>query len=226
MKILDFGCGSGEQAHLLAAENKNNEVVGADLDISVAERKYRGLKFVELKSKELPFSDNFFDIVYATDVLEHVGDLALTLSEIARILKSGGRLMVTIPHFKTEKLLAAANPNYLRQIGHQRIFARGELEKKMEQSGFKIISRRQKGSFMFFSLWLLLRNKKNILNQRGEFEPTDGYKILMILNQFFDREITFKTKAKFIPLWLLAWPIAWIFDKIYPKTVKLVAIKR
>jgi hypothetical protein len=142
------------------------------------------------------------------------------------VLKSGGRLILSIPHFKTEKLLAAANHNYLKQIGHQRIFSQGELEGILNQAGFEISDRKQRGSFMFFALWLLLKHKKNILNQRGEFEPTGGYKILMILNQFFDREVTFKTRAKFLPLWLLAWPLAWIFDKIYPKTVKLIATKK
>ena len=226
MRILDFGCGNGDDVYFLSAENKNNEVIGVDLDISLAEIKYPNSRFIKLENEALPFADSFFDIVYASDVLEHVDNLSLAISEIARVLKNGGRLILSIPHFKTEKLLEAANHNYLKQIGHQRIFAPGELEGILDQAGFSIISRKQKGSFMFLALWLLLRNKKNILNQRGEFEPTAAYKILMILNQFFDWEITFKTRAKFLPLWLLAWPIAWIFDKIYPKSVKLAAVKK
>jgi len=226
MKILDFGCGNGENAYLLSVENKNNEVIGVDLDVAVAKSKYPALKFIRLQNGSLPFADKTFDAIHASDVLEHVGGLSLAISEIARVLKNGGRLDVSIPHFKTEKMLSAANPNYLRQIGHQRIFAAGELEEILERAGFKIISRRQKGSFLFFSLWLLLNSKKNILNQRGEFEPTIAYRILMALNQFFDREMTFKTRAKFFPFWLLAWPLAGIFDRIYPKTVKLAALKK
>lgn len=226
MKILDFGCGNGDGVHFLAAENKSNEIIGVDLDISLAASRYPDLQFIKLENGSLPFAADCFDVVYASDVLEHVSDLESAITEITRVLKAVGKFIISIPHYRTEKILAAANPDYLKQIGHQRIFARDELEKKLEQSGFKIISRRQKGAFLFFALWLLLRKKKNILNQRGEFEPTPFYKALMVLNQFFDWEITFKTRAKYLPLWLIAWPLAWIFDKIYPKTIKLVAVKK
>jgi len=226
MKILDFGCGNGDNVYFLTVENKANEVIGVDLDIASATNKYPRLKFIQLENGKLPFAAGCFDAVYASDVLEHVGDLNLAISEISRVLKSGGKWIISIPHYKTEKILAAINPDYLKQIGHQRIFSAGELEAILERVGFAIISRRQKGAFMFFALWLLLRKKRNILNQRGEFEPTPFYKALMVLNQFFDWEITFKTRAKYLPLWLIAWPLAWIFDKIYPKTIKLVAVKK
>lgn len=226
MKILDFGCGNGDNARFLAAENKHSEVIGADLDVATAKRRHPDLEFVGLAGARLPFAAEYFDAVYAADVLEHVDDLPVTISELVRILKKGGRLEASIPHYKTEKILASANPKYLKQVGHQRIFSWGELEGILSEAGFQISGRRQKGSFMFFSLWLLFVNKRDILNQRGEFEAGPLYRTLLMLNQFFDRDITFKTKAKYLPVWILAWPIAWFFDRIYPKTIKLKAIKK
>ena len=163
MKILDFGCGNGDNIYFLSAENKNNEVIGADLDIASATSKYPQLKFIELKNGSLPFADDYFDTIYASDVLEHVGDLELAIAEITRVLKSAGRFIISIPHYKTEKILAAVNPGYLKQIGHQRIFSADEMEKLLGRAGFKIASRKQTGSFMFFALWLLLKNKRNIV---------------------------------------------------------------
>ena len=66
---------------------------------------------------------------------------------------------------------------------------------------------------------------KKINSQKGDFEPSIFYTVLKIKNQFFDREITFRTKAKYIPIWLITLPLAWIFNKIIPKSVKIEARK-
>lgn len=49
---------------------------------------------------KLPFPDQSFDLILATDVIEHVDDDIAALREVRRILKPGGRVLVTVPAFK------------------------------------------------------------------------------------------------------------------------------
>ncbi|RLI98717.1 MAG: hypothetical protein DRP00_01425 [Candidatus Aenigmatarchaeota archaeon] len=53
----------------------------------------------DLNKFPYPFPDNYFDEVIATHVLEHLDDLASVMKEIWRILKPGGKLKITAPHF-------------------------------------------------------------------------------------------------------------------------------
>ncbi len=91
---LDAGCGMGD----LLMHFPNRERVGVDISLEylkIAEQ--RGLD-VELSPVEkMPFRDGAFDLVTATDVLEHVLDLNAAVSELLRVLKPGGTLIVRTP---------------------------------------------------------------------------------------------------------------------------------
>ena len=221
--ILDLGCGNGDNCFFL--NQKGDDVIGIDLDIGEAQEKYPALNFLSMSAEKLDFSDGIFDEIYANDVLEHVENLEQVIGEIKRVLKSGGRFIITVPHWRTEKILQKTNPEYWRQAGHRRLFKAGDLEKILERHGFKIIEKSHKGFFVFITLWLMFKMGKKINSQKGDFAPSGLYKFLQIANQFFDPEITLKTKAKYIPTWLITLPLAWIFNKFIPKTVKIKARK-
>lgn len=95
METLDVGCGGG----LLAEEfaRLGCRVTGIDpsersLATARAHAQQSGLDITYLAGvgEQLPFADAAFDLVYCCDVLEHVGNLAQVISEIARVLKPGG----------------------------------------------------------------------------------------------------------------------------------------
>lgn len=95
METLDVGCGGG----LLAEEfaRLGCRVTGIDpsersLTTARAHAQQSGLDITYLAGvgEQLPFADAAFDLVYCCDVLEHVGNLAQVISEIARVLKPGG----------------------------------------------------------------------------------------------------------------------------------------
>lgn len=88
MKILDLGCGNDKY------KSPGDRVIG--LDIS----KLKGVDVVwNLEKTPLPLKDDEFDMVYAHHTFEHVSNLNNLISEIYRILKSGGILKVIVPHF-------------------------------------------------------------------------------------------------------------------------------
>ena len=53
---------------------------------------------MKARAEELPFADNFFDIVFLNEVLEHVEDDKRTISESIRVLKVGGKIIIFAPN--------------------------------------------------------------------------------------------------------------------------------
>jgi ubiquinone/menaquinone biosynthesis C-methylase UbiE len=104
-RVLDVGCGTGGAARALAAAAPGvGRVVGLDLsETMLAEARARTLKsdaaaapvkFVAGDAHAMPFPDGSFDAAYALRVFEVIGDPRRVLSEMARVLRPGGRLFV------------------------------------------------------------------------------------------------------------------------------------
>jgi len=97
-RILDAGCGTGrnlaEFAHLGPA-------VGVDFSPEAVEFcRRRGLAGVQVAPvEELPFEDGSFDLIFATDVIEHLDDDRRALAELRRVAAPGARLVVTVPAY-------------------------------------------------------------------------------------------------------------------------------
>ena len=99
-KLLDIGCGWGGLA-LYLAEQCGAEVTGVDADLRMlaaarnrAAQAGLAIEFIEGDVRQLPFSDQTFDIVVAVTVLCFVSDPVRAISEITRVLKTGGRLII------------------------------------------------------------------------------------------------------------------------------------
>ena len=89
-KLLDFGCGSKPYEKLF----KNlNDYVG----VEVAGNKENLKSDIYYDGISLPFADNTFDSILCTEVFEHVEQLDDVIFELYRILKPGGRMIVTTP---------------------------------------------------------------------------------------------------------------------------------
>ena len=98
-RILDAGCGSGRTLKELA---DYGEVCGIELNPQAAEvARGRSLGDVRIgRLEELPWDDATFDLVTCLDVLEHTPDDRLTLRELRRVVKPGGRMLVTVPAYE------------------------------------------------------------------------------------------------------------------------------
>ncbi len=98
-RLLDLGCDQGDITVRYRAKAK--QVYGVDNNpqaIAAAKKTFKGAKFVLAKGEKLPFKSNFFDTVVMGDVLEHVNDEQKTLSEVHRVLKNNGTLVLSVPH--------------------------------------------------------------------------------------------------------------------------------
>ena len=134
--ILDVGSGAGQIAgHLLEFADRDARITCVDLSQPMLCRARRRLKsdrptYVAADLSNLPFADRSFDGITCGYVLEHLPDPALGLSELARVLCTGGRMLL----LTTEDNFAGA---WTSRLWCCRTYNRGELMKLCESLGLR-----------------------------------------------------------------------------------------
>src|SRR5688500_5115638 len=93
-RVLDYGCGRGRFLALL------DDAAGVEIAEAAAERARATGADVRLLEPDgtIPFGHGEFDLVWCSEVLEHIPDVSFALGEIRRVLKPGGRLLLTVPY--------------------------------------------------------------------------------------------------------------------------------
>lgn len=99
--ILEIGCSGGPLLQRLRSTGYT-DLTGIDVsEAGIAVAQQRGIPNVScMDGANLTFADNSFDLVVASDVLEHIQDEAQALREWTRVLRPGGKLLVFVPAFQ------------------------------------------------------------------------------------------------------------------------------
>lgn len=127
LKLLDVGVGLGRLLEKLCSEHQNIDAYGMDISTSYLKiAKSKGIEVCYSKIEDMPYKNDFFDVILCTDVLEHVIDLNLCVSKILSVLKKGGLLIIRVPH--REDLSEYLSPNYPYKLAHVRNFDCSNLE--------------------------------------------------------------------------------------------------
>lgn len=100
--VLDIGCGLGGFLRYLAARNPffPHKLFGCDFSpyaVTIAEKHLPEASFYVSDVYKLPFNNDFFDVVIATEVIEHLTDYTQALKEMYRICKPNGILLLSTP---------------------------------------------------------------------------------------------------------------------------------
>ncbi|MGH3345906.1 MAG: class I SAM-dependent methyltransferase [Nocardioides sp.] len=123
--VLDVGSADGPSVGWLHGEQH----VTVDLDP-------RGLRpggGVNASALALPFRDGAFDLVSAFDVVEHCDPEAVALAELGRVLRPGGRLLLSVPAYQW------AWSDHDVRAGHVRRYTRPRLVAAVERAGFVVL---------------------------------------------------------------------------------------
>ncbi|MEN9344056.1 MAG: hypothetical protein RLZZ453_843 [Chlamydiota bacterium] len=93
VSVLDIGCGAGFLTNALALQG--HQVVGIDLsekslEIARLSDQTKSVEYIAANAASLPFKENFFDVVCAMDVLEHVPSPEKLIEQASSVLKPGG----------------------------------------------------------------------------------------------------------------------------------------
>ncbi len=163
-RVLDVGCSVGRLVSRLAG--RGCESVGIDIlrrDLLSARRhlsdKDPPPAFAQADGGRLPFADATFDFVTCTETLEHVADAGLALREMVRVLKPGGRLVVSVPDTLPELIAYQVYDLYREDpFGHRRIYTRRRLVRAVEAAGVRVYARRLRNSVesVYWTLLFLL----------------------------------------------------------------------
>ena len=142
-RVLDLGCGAGR--FVAALLDAGTDAVGVELAEAALERARRNVPGAELHllgpDGAIPLEDASVDLVWCSEVLEHVPDTAGLLSEARRVLRTGGRLLVTTPSHDLPRRALIALARFDRHFDplgqHVRFYSRRSLARVLETFAFE-----------------------------------------------------------------------------------------
>jgi SAM-dependent methyltransferase len=150
-RLLDLGCGAGR--HAFEALRRGARVTAFDYDeaelkdvaamaSAMAETgdipRPGGSACTRGDATALPFPDGSFDRIIAAEVLEHIPDDEAAIGELARVLRPGGTMAVTVPAWLAERVCWALSDEYHAphvEGGHVRIYTEPVLRRKLRAAG-------------------------------------------------------------------------------------------
>jgi ubiquinone/menaquinone biosynthesis C-methylase UbiE len=151
--VLDLGCGAGEFAAALLQLGATP--IGVDVSGEALRRASERVPDVDLRhwpAGELPVRDASIDVVWAGEVVEHVVDVAPWLSEVRRVLRPGGRLLLTTPHHGPARMLGLAlsrrrfAAHFEPLADHVRFFSPQTLRALLDDFHFDVVELRSAGA--------------------------------------------------------------------------------
>jgi ubiquinone/menaquinone biosynthesis C-methylase UbiE len=138
-RVLDLGCGEGAVTAVLAqAGARPLGVDVAEAALARARRRHPQLSFERVPiDGPLPLADGTFDVVWSSEVIEHVADTARWLSEIRRVLMPRGRLLLTTPNHGRLGLALGGIERYSEPLGdHLHLYSARSLRELLEEFDF------------------------------------------------------------------------------------------
>ena len=134
LTVGDLGCGTGQVSELVAPHVCKVIAVDGSTDmVQAARRRLKGAQHVEVRRGDmaaLPIDDAQLDVAIVALVLHHVPEPARVLSEVGRVLKPGGRVLIVdmLPHDRED---------YQHQMGHVWLgFSEKTIKKHLDAAGF------------------------------------------------------------------------------------------
>jgi methionine biosynthesis protein MetW len=127
-RILDIGCGDGS---FVIKFRKHCETFGVDISqdaVKIAKEAGVNAYEVDVSSQKLPFQDEYFDIIYMGDVIEHLTNPDHAVKEVTRVLKRNGFLVLSTPNLAqwlNRLLLLFGRQPLFSEVSTAKTFGRG-----------------------------------------------------------------------------------------------------
>jgi len=170
--LLDLGCNNGPLLKTIRKYNKKCTCWGIDIEPDIMTLDIENCKFKIADVKNLPFDDNYFDIIFALSTLEHIEDIDIAIKEIKRVLKPKGFVILSSPTeslfyrlcrfllFGVSKKNALKNkPGFRRDVDLHFQTAYG-IEKKFKENGFTQILHKSLPHFPLPELHRIIKFQK------------------------------------------------------------------
>ena len=160
-RILDLGCGEGSHLSRLATGGR---VVGIDLSMELLAQAASIAPVVAGSGERLPFSDQAFDLVYVSHVLHHSADHRGVLSEVHRVLRPGGPLVLveTCEDSPLMRLARTLRPRW-ESVPVRSRFRYADLLEAVRGAGFRI-DRSEQFNVLYW-IWGFARRRLRFLER-------------------------------------------------------------
>jgi len=185
VRVLDVGSGEGHITECLRALPHVAEVVGLDgsvTAISSGKKRYPNLDLLVGDAYNIPFVDQYFDIVVLNNIWEHVPDPLRLLAEIKRICREGGHVVVSTPsRYRTINLARALYGRDVTFISNRHIteYTVGQVKEQLRYGGFdveEVVSRPvDLGSFKANVVRNVFRIAAKAVGSHHSIDPTVFY---------------------------------------------------
>lgn len=193
-KLIEVGAGTGNVSRYLMQRGFS--------DIAVGEMHLNGLEYArdygvkecyQFDLLEVPFESEF-DAVGMFDVLEHIENDVFAITNVHKMLKSGGYVVLTVP---AHMWLWSRDDNI---AGHKRRYTRKELVAKLENGGFEVLDSR----YFFVGIVPLLLLRRIVNRDTKKQIETKEYKKVISINPILNKFLLFSTRienkiASFLP---------------------------
>jgi SAM-dependent methyltransferase len=144
--ILDFGCGKGHVLSEIRRINPHATLIGVDVSeeaVTGARERVSTARFSAIEDGgPLPLSDASVDFAFSSEVLEHVYDTENAFREVSRVLRPGGRALITVPYHGLLKNLAIVMFGFDRHFdpagAHVRFFTKRSLSRMLAAVGLTV----------------------------------------------------------------------------------------
>lgn len=129
-KVLDIGCGVGNFTKLVKKTYPNCEVWGTDIsDVVIGANNLADpdIKYIhQWIGHQIYVPDDYFDVVFCGETIEHLDQPESAFMDAYRVLKTGGRLIITTP-----------NQDHIKSDEHVWFFEKENIKKLYEDNGFE-----------------------------------------------------------------------------------------
>lgn len=153
LRIVDVGCGPGHTVRRFASRG---DVIGFDYSLdALGFARSTGVRHVLAGDlTALPLASGSVDCVLALEVIEHVPDDVAALAEIARALRPGGVVAITVPAFM------ALWRYHDEAYGHCRRYTRDDLAMRVRRAGLSVLSCQYFKCAFFLPMWMLATSER------------------------------------------------------------------
>jgi SAM-dependent methyltransferase len=141
-RLMDFGCGRKPYENLFSVD----EYIGVDIQTTGHDHTLSRID-VFYDGQHIPLPDGSFDAIFSSEVLEHIFNPDQILPELNRVLRNGGKILLTVPFCWNEHEIPY---DYGRYSSYG-------IKHLLTSHGFKVIELRKSGNFItvLFQLWIL-----------------------------------------------------------------------
>ena len=160
VKVLDIGCGSGLMLNALAKVGQTFGMDMSDEAISFSKEIFDGRVEKGALPDQVPYQEDFFDLITALDVIEHIDDDVGSISAIRTLLVPGGKCIFTVPAYM---FLWSAHDDMNQ---HKRRYTLPDLNEKLVQAGFTVEKISYYNTLLFPAVFLV-RMLNNVLQREG-----------------------------------------------------------